>query len=177
MKMNARLKFASKVICGSLVLGLPLISLMATAEPITRVKQSDAVKKICLPETETSSTTRTSVNSQNVSPAAAQSTANFNARNPSQILNITLINKTNASVCYQALKYTGQRNLSGQSKITLKDLPTPVTVTLFREDGGLLRIISNKKAQSLIVTLEETTDLANDKQALIISEDGKFSAF
>ena len=173
--MNARLNIAFKVICGSLVLGLPLISLMATAEPITRVKQNDAVK-ICLPETETP-TTQTSVNSQNVSAAPAQATANFNARNQSQILNITLINKTNASVCYQALKYTGQRNLSGQSEITLKNLPTPVTVTMFREDGGLLRIISNRKAQSLRVTLEETTDLANDKQALTISEDGRLSAF
>lgn len=174
--MNARLNMAFKVICGSLVLGLPLISLMATAQPITRVKQSEAAKKICLPETETP-TTQTSVNSQNVSAAQAQATANFNARNQSQILNITLINQTNASVCYQALKYTGQRNLSGQSEITLKNLPTPITVTMFREDGGLLRIISKRKAQSLTVTLEETTDLANDKQALTISEDGRLSAF
>ncbi|HEY9690585.1 MAG TPA: hypothetical protein V6D15_00090 [Oculatellaceae cyanobacterium] len=175
--MKTFLNIPFKVICASLVLGLPLISLMATAEPITRVKQSEAVKKICLAETETSPATQTSVNSQNVSAAQAQATANFNARNPSQILNITLINKTNTSVCYQALKYTGQRDLAGQSEVTLKNLPTPVTVTMFREDGGLLRIISNRKAQSLTVTLEETTDLANDKQALIIGEDGKLSAF
>ena len=175
--MNTRLNIAFKVICGSLVLGLPLISLMATAEPITRVKQNEAAKKICLSETETSPTTQTSVNSQNVSAAPAQATARDNARNQSQILNITLINKTNAPVCYQALKYTGQRDLEGQSEITLKNLPTPVTVTMFRQDGGLLRIISNRKAQSLTVTLEETTDLANDKQALIIGEDGRLSAF
>ena len=48
---------------------------------------------------------------------------------------------------------------------------------MFREDGGLLRIISNRKAESLTVTLEETTDLANDKQALTISADSRLSAF
>ncbi len=157
-----------KSICGSLLLCLPLISLAATAEPLANVKQTSE-KKTCVPETPSSSGANPGDSPSQPSPS---STTNPVEGPP---VNITLVNLTNSRICYQALKYTGTRNLFGQSQITLEKLPTPVTVTFYRVDGGLLQVNLNRESQGMVVIFSATTDLGADRQALTVDQTGKVS--
>lgn len=154
-----------KAICASLLISLPFISVTATAEPMVGVKQNNAVKKLCVIDALPS-------------PGGAQQPSDSSTSSPQgPTLNITLVNQTNANVCYQALQYTGSRSLIGKTQTTLKYLPTPVTVTFYREDGGLLRVDTIRSPQSLTVIFRTTGDFASDRQALSVDPEGKVSSY
>ncbi|MDH6059691.1 hypothetical protein NWP17_04430 [Chrysosporum bergii ANA360D] len=90
-------------------------------------------------------------------------------------VNIRLINDTGAEVTYEVVGDTPARSLEGKSDIMLRDLQAPVTMTFFREDGGLLQVTPQPSAKTgmMVVRLNETTDIQEDKNTVQIQEDGK----
>lgn len=89
-------------------------------------------------------------------------------------INIKLINTTNAVVIYQVIGDTDQRFLSSDSNFTLQNIKTPVTVTFSRQDRGLLKVNPQANLAGLLeVTLDEATDLNEDKTTMRIQQDGK----
>lgn len=89
-------------------------------------------------------------------------------------INIKLINTTNSVVTYQVIGDTNQRFLSGNSNFTLQNLKTPVTVTLSRQDNGLLKVSPQATLEGLLeVTLDEATSLNEDTSTMIVQQDGR----
>jgi hypothetical protein len=90
-------------------------------------------------------------------------------------VDVRLRNNTNARVSYQAIGHTEPRLLAGREEIVLQGLPTPVTITMIREDGGLLQVQPTSTSQEGILTvlLDETTNINNSRSALRIQKDGQ----
>ena len=90
-------------------------------------------------------------------------------------VDVRLENNTNAKISYQAIGDTEPRILLGREAIVLRNLPTPVTVTLVRQDGGLLRVVplSTSKQGVLEVSLDEAKSLGNNQGVLRIQQDGQ----
>ncbi|MBW4441502.1 MAG: hypothetical protein KME10_09770 [Plectolyngbya sp. WJT66-NPBG17] len=90
-------------------------------------------------------------------------------------VNITLVNKTNAAINYQVVGDTQFRTLAGQGTATLQGLRVPMTVTLDRQDSGLLRVTpkqAEKSPNTIEVTLDTTTDLAIDGTTMRVEANG-----
>jgi len=89
-------------------------------------------------------------------------------------VSVRLINSTAAVIRYQVIEDTELRSLAGESEVTLQGLATPVTITFYREDRGLLAVtpVATAEPGVLEVTLDETTDLGEDETALVIQETG-----
>ncbi|GAX36133.1 hypothetical protein [Nodularia sp. NIES-3585] len=89
-------------------------------------------------------------------------------------VNIRLVNDTGAEVTYEVIGDTPARSLAGKSDTMLRDLTTPVTLTFFREDGGLLQVNlqPSEETQMMEVRLNATTDVMEDKNTVRIQEDG-----
>ncbi|MEM8779176.1 MAG: hypothetical protein AAGF26_09950 [Cyanobacteria bacterium P01_G01_bin.49] len=91
---------------------------------------------------------------------------------------VILDNKTNSPVSYQVLGDTAERQLEGGEQVVLRNIPVPATITMYREDGGLLQVMpmpaSEDWAESnnLHVTLNEDPTLDDTKGVLRIQEDG-----
>ena len=90
-------------------------------------------------------------------------------------VSIMLKNDTNARISYQAVTHTQVRYLEGGEEVTLRDIPTPITITMVREDKGLLRVMpmSTEEDGMLTVTLDEETKFDNNQGVLRIQEDGQ----
>jgi hypothetical protein len=124
--------------------------------------------------------------SGSIAPAFAQSTTpattpapetQFTPRAQVQLngdrVNITLINLTNAAITYQAIGDTEIRTLPGRGTVALQGLKVPTTLTLDRQDSGLLNITTKEKAPGTIeVTLDATTDLAIDSPTMRVESNG-----
>lgn len=89
-------------------------------------------------------------------------------------VSVMLKNDTNARISYQAVKHTKVRYLEAKEEVVLRDIPTPVTLTMVREDGGLLRVIpvSTEEDGMLTITLDEKNKFDNNQGVLRIQEDG-----
>lgn len=90
-------------------------------------------------------------------------------------VNINLVNDTAATITYQVIGDTAPRTLQGKSSVMLRGIKAPVTVTFERQDGGLLSVTprpSSEQRGMLQVSLDETTDVAQDKKAMRIQENG-----
>jgi hypothetical protein len=90
-------------------------------------------------------------------------------------VNVTLINKTNANISFQAIGDTEVRTLAGRQTVTLRGLRSPVTLTLDRNDSGLLLVTpkaDEKTPGTLEVTLDTTTDLGIDAPTLRVESNG-----
>jgi hypothetical protein len=69
---------------------------------------------------------------------------------------------------------TNQRFLSGDSNFTLQNIKTPVTVTLSRQDNGLLKVSPQATSEGLLeVTLDEATSLNEDTSTMTVQQDGR----
>jgi hypothetical protein len=88
---------------------------------------------------------------------------------------VTLRNNTNTAVSYQVIEHTEVRALAGRSETRLQNLPTPVTITLNRGDGGFLQVIPQVNSQSgaLDVLLDEASTVNEEQNALRIRSDGQ----
>ncbi len=89
--------------------------------------------------------------------------------NPSDdgTVDIKIDNDSNALVTYQVLGHTDERWLEGNEEIMLTDVPTPVTVTIIREDNGLLEFMtSGSDSHYLEVTLDDDT-MFDDVQGVV----------
>jgi hypothetical protein len=119
------------------------------------------------PQSSTSTTT-TPLPSQQQPPSATIALA-------SGKVNISLVNDTAATITYQVIGDTAPRTLQGKSSVMLQGISAPATVTFERQDGGLLSVTpqpSSEQQGMLEVKLNETTDVAQDKKAMRIQENG-----
>ncbi len=90
------------------------------------------------------------------------------------LVDVTLKNETNAIITYQAIGHTEPRILAGGAEVVLQNLPTPITVTLVRDDGGLLKIIPRSTAVGMLaVSLDETLNFDSNQGVLRIQRDGE----
>jgi hypothetical protein len=92
---------------------------------------------------------------------------------PASLVDVRLKNNTNARITYQAIGHTEPRIISGGQEYLLQNLPTPVTITLIREDGGLLRVVPTSSEEKLTVLLDETTNFDDNQGVLRIQKDGQ----
>lgn len=89
-------------------------------------------------------------------------------------VNLRLVNNTGAEVTYEVIGDTPPRSLEGKSNVMLQGLNAPVTLTLYRQDGGLIQVIPQTTSTQgmLEVRLDETTNVSQDKGTVRIQEDG-----
>ncbi|WP_427162739.1 hypothetical protein ACQFX9_15095 [Aliinostoc sp. HNIBRCY26] len=89
-------------------------------------------------------------------------------------VNVRLINETGAEVTYEVIGDTPPRSLQGKSDVMLQGLNAPVTVTLYRNDGGLLQVTPQPTSTPgmLEVRLGATTNFGQDKNTVRIQENG-----
>ena len=89
--------------------------------------------------------------------------------------NVKLKNDTNVPILYQVIEHTQKRVISGQEEITLQDLPTPVTITIRRSDGGFLKITpeSNTSEEGVLSLSLDESKKFNNQGALRIKQDGQ----
>jgi hypothetical protein len=90
-------------------------------------------------------------------------------------VNVMLINKTNAAISYQAVGDTQIRTLPGRGTVMLQGLRVPTTLTLDRQDFGLLQVTpkqSEKSPGTIEVTLDTNTNLATDGTTMRVEENG-----
>ncbi|MCC5603896.1 hypothetical protein [Nostoc favosum] len=91
-------------------------------------------------------------------------------------VDVKLKNNTNAGISYQAIGHTQPRFLAGGQEFVLRDLPTPISITLVRQDGGLLKVMPMSTSEgegTLAVSLDETTNFDNNQGVLRIQKDGQ----
>lgn len=91
------------------------------------------------------------------------------------LVNINLLNDTSTNVTYQVIGNTPQRSLEGKSNVMLQSLSIPITLTFYREDGGLLAVtpITTSQPGMLFVRLRETSEVMEDKRAVRIEQNGQ----
>ncbi|MBC1239768.1 hypothetical protein [Nostoc sp. 2RC] len=89
-------------------------------------------------------------------------------------VDVKLKNNTNAGISYQAIGQTQPRYLAGGQEFVLRNLPTPISITVVRQDGGLLKVMpTSTSGGTLSVSLDETTNFNNDQGVLRIQKDGQ----
>ncbi|MBE8987786.1 hypothetical protein [Nostoc sp. LEGE 12450] len=91
-------------------------------------------------------------------------------------VDVKLKNNTNAGISYQAIGQTQPRYLAGGQEFVLRNLPTPISITLVRQDGGLLKVMPMSTSESegtLAVSLDETTNFDDNQGVLRIQKDGQ----
>lgn len=89
-------------------------------------------------------------------------------------VSVKLKNNTNAGISYQVIGHTQPRFLIDGQEFVIRDLPTPVTITVVREDGGLLKVIPVSTSQGMLsVSLDETSNFNNSQGVLRIQKDGQ----
>lgn len=88
---------------------------------------------------------------------------------------VRLKNNTNVTVTYEAIGHTGRRLLPGGEEVVLRNLPTPVSVTMIRQDKGLLDVIPTSTSEQglLEVSLDEAKNLDDNQGVLRIQRDGQ----
>jgi hypothetical protein len=90
-------------------------------------------------------------------------------------VDVKLKNNTNAVVSYEAVAHTQRRFLAGGEEIVLRDLPTPVTITMVRQDKGFLDVmpVSTKESGILELSLDEAKNFDDNQGVVRIQEDGE----
>lgn len=90
-------------------------------------------------------------------------------------VNVMLVNNTNAAISYQAVGDTQVRTLPGRGTVMLRGLRVPTTLTLDRQDFGLLQVNpkqSETASNTIEVTLDAATNLAADGTTMRIERNG-----
>lgn len=91
-------------------------------------------------------------------------------------VNVRLKNNTNALITYEAIGYTQRRALLGGEEIILRNLPTPVTITMVRKDDGFLEVIPVRTSEQNLLQVsldEDATPLDKNQGVLRIQKDGQ----
>lgn len=91
------------------------------------------------------------------------------------MVSVKLINNTNAMITYEAVGHTERRTLSGSEEVTLTELPTPVTLTMVRQDNGFLTVEAEESDSGMLVlSLDEESTFIDANQGVVeIQEDGE----
>jgi hypothetical protein len=176
---------------GSLLVGLPMIPLAASAQsrsilnPCPRIYYEEPfnstriVPEGCPPNEATRLLVlpRGTSTTEVIQPPLPSSRSNpiANLKLTDGKVDVRLKNDTNIPLYYTAIQHTQRRVLPAGEEATLRGLPTPVTLTVTRPDGGLLQVMPMDTSQPgmLAVTLDETTNFDNNLGALRIQKDGQ----
>ena len=172
-------------ICGSLLIGIPVSPLPGVAEPIAQNNQNrpsifneppynrantSATKPLVSPLVPTQT-------KPSMTPPLPENRTQAIARVMPMDgkVDVRLKNNTNALITYEAIGYTQRRTLPGGEEIVLQDLPTPVTVTIVRQDQGLVDVlpISTSEPGLLEVSLDESKSLDDNQGVLRVQRDGQ----
>jgi hypothetical protein len=83
---------------------------------------------------------------------------------------VKLTNSTNAQISYQAIGHTESPMLAGKAEFVLPNLPRPLTVTMVREDGGLLKVkpMPSSETGMVAASRDETTNFDDNQGVLRI---------
>lgn len=174
-KLNQN-KHKLAVVCGSLLLvTIPLSSIAQTPSPSGVLNPKPSIfneqlyKRDRTPVNNTPSTPLVPPLPEESSEAIA-TVAPINGK-----VSVKLTNTTNTAITYEAIKYTEGRTLAAKTEVVLKDLPTPVTITLVRPDNGFVQIAATSAANSglLEIYLSEGKTLNDQQSAIRIQQDGK----
>lgn len=93
-------------------------------------------------------------------------------------VNVTLNNDTNANITYQVIGQTNDRLLSGGNEAELLNLPLPITITVQREDSGLIDIKNQVSEDGEVsFSLEEEGNSSASQLTIRIQEDGTIFAY
>lgn len=180
LKLNQLVNKLGLICCSSLlVVSLPLSSIAQTPQPapssVLNPKPSIFNESIYKRDrTPTNNNTKPSLP---LSPPLPEESSNAIATvTPiNGKVSVKLKNNTNTAITYEAIDYTERRTLAGKGEIVLKDLPTPVTLTLVRPDNGFIQIAATSVANSglLEVSLSEGKALSDQQSALRIQQNGR----
>lgn len=90
-------------------------------------------------------------------------------------VSVRLVNSTNADITYEAVGHTQPRTLIGGADIVLENLPAPVTLTMLRQDNGLIDITPVRNAETgvLEVSLRESPRFDDTLGTLEIQSDDR----
>ena len=92
--------------------------------------------------------------------------------------NVRLINYTNTAITYELVGHTNQRQLTKNTSFMLEDLPMPVTITVLREDGGLVKVTPRPAAPGILeLKLDEALNLDQDRRAVRVREGGSLLVY
>ena len=92
------------------------------------------------------------------------------------MVEVQLMNNTNAVITYEVVGQTQRRYLQGGEETVLRGIPTPATITLVRQDEGLLEVkamAASDQEGLLEVSLDEDQNLDDTQGVLRIQEDGQ----
>lgn len=171
------------VICGSLLMAIPLSPLPGVAKPLAQVNPSPSTPGTVLNPNPSIfneppyNRGGTSVTTPSVSPTLPDQmnppVTTPLPENRSQpiarvmpmdgMVEVRLKNNTNAVITYEAVGHTQRRTLAGQEETVLQGVPTPVTITTVRQDEGLLKITPTSTTEQgvLEVSLDEEKSLVD----------------
>jgi hypothetical protein len=91
---------------------------------------------------------------------------------------IRLVNYTNTAITYELVGHTNQRQLTANTSFMLQDLAMPVTVTVLREDGGLVKVTPRPAAPGILeLRLDEALNLDQDRRAVRVREGGSLLVY
>ncbi|NEO99994.1 MAG: hypothetical protein F6K58_15205 [Symploca sp. SIO2E9] len=186
-----------KAICGSLLMGLPVITIAPSAasasetnpcpkiyyeEPFNNTRSvpqgcpvNEALQQLN-PEFETVPLTAEPLPTGVSQPPLpeTQSAPVTRVIPQGQRISVTLKNNTNALITYEAIGHTEERTLLGREEVILQNLPLPVTITTVRQDGGLLDVIPTSTQPGMLEVLLEADPTFDDiKGTLSIQENGQ----
>lgn len=185
-------------ICGGLLLGLPTIPVAASADatnPCPSIYYSQPYDSTLLVPNGCPANTLTRQMGFTLEPIVPLTSAPNNSAtipttpplpqnrsNPiatvtptSGTVDVKLTNETNVPVAYEAISYTQRRFLAAGEEIILRGLPTPVTITMVRQDDGFLEVMPMQSSESglLEVSLDEETNFDNNQGVLRIQSSGQ----
>lgn len=89
-------------------------------------------------------------------------------------VSVTLKNDTNTPVSYHVVSHTQTRILPMREEVVLREIPTPATITLVREDGGFLNVEPVATEDGMLtVSLDEKRKPDNNQGVIRIQSDGQ----
>lgn len=187
-----------QIISGSLLIALPTAPLVASAAPAPTLNSCPRiyyeepfntnvrVPQGCAPNTANQRLNQQELGQNMVPPARPTNVTQppLPERRQTPIatvmpmagkVSVKLTNSTNSPISYQAIGHTESRMLARGAEIVLQNLPTPVTVTMVRVDGGLLKVIpmSSSEKGMLEVSIDETSNFDGNQGVLRIQPDGQ----
>ncbi|PSB14185.1 hypothetical protein C7B69_19310 [filamentous cyanobacterium Phorm 46] len=187
-----------KIITGSLLIALPTVPLVASAAPAPTLNSCPGiyyeepfntnvrVPQGCPPNAANQRLNQQELGQNIVPPARPTNVTQppLPERRQTPIatvmpmagkVSVKLTNSTNSPISYQAIGHTESRMLARGAEIVLQNLPTPVTVTMVRVDGGLLKVkpMSSSEEGMLSVSIDETSNFDGNQGVLRIQADGQ----
>ncbi|MDY6782735.1 MAG: hypothetical protein SW833_09355 [Cyanobacteriota bacterium] len=181
-------------ICGSLLVGVPLLPKVASAQSVRPLNPCPglfyqepwnnriSVPDGCPPNGYIQRRGMTNPTRPDRVPAATTQPPLPEQRNSAVArvepmngtVSVKLINQTNAEIDYQVIGHTGDRTLAGDGEVELTGIPLPVTLTAVRQDNGLIDIKTQvSESGELEIMLNEEPNLGGSNLSIRIQEDGQ----